>query len=71
MAINSSAEKIGKRLRQFRKDAELTQASLSDKSGVPANTIARLERGDHQISQDTMEKLAKALKTTASAILGY
>jgi len=69
--IDKKSKEIGKRLRQLRKDAELTQASLSDKSGVPANTIARLERGEHRISQDTMEKLAKALKTTASAILGY
>ena len=70
MADKKSKE-IGKRLRQLRKDAELTQASLSEKSGVPANTIARLERGEHRMSEDTMEKLAKALKTTASAILGY
>mgnify|MGYP001575324534 CR=1 FL=1 len=69
--IDKKSKEIGKRLRQLRKDAELTQASLSGKSGVPANTIARLERGEHRISQDTMEKLAKALNTTASAILGY
>jgi transcriptional regulator with XRE-family HTH domain len=69
--IDKKSKEIGKRLRQLRKDAELTQASLSDKSGVPANTIARLERGEHRISQDTMEKLAKALRTTASAILGF
>lgn len=69
--IDKKSKEIGKRLRQLRKDAELTQASLSEKSGVPANTIARLERGEHRMSEDTMEKLAKALKTTASAILGY
>jgi len=68
---DKKSKEIGKRLRQLRKDAELTQASLGEKSGVPANTIARLERGEHRISEDTMEKLAKALKTTSSAILGY
>ena len=61
----------GKRIRRLRKDAQLTQVSLGKKADIPSNTIARLERGEHKISEENVEKLAKALKTSASVIRGY
>ena len=74
-AIESMPEaedkEVGQRLRLLREDAKLTQVGLAEKSGVDANTIARLERGEHTPSQSSLRKLATALKVTVSDILGY
>ncbi len=64
-------KETGRRLRQFRSDAGLTQVGLAEKSGVDANTIARLERGEHTPSHQTLKRLAEALRVTISDILGY
>jgi len=60
----------GKRLKELRKKAGFTQKSLSKKSSVHENTIARLERGLHTVSTPTAKSLAKALDVDISQILG-
>jgi transcriptional regulator with XRE-family HTH domain len=60
---------IGKRIRQLRLDANLTQDGLEELSGVKSNTIARLERGAHTASAPTLRKLAKALSVKVSDLL--
>ena len=67
-----SADKhAGQRLRTLRLKAGLTQVALAESSGVDANTIARLERGEHTPSNPTLKKLAEALGVKVSDILGY
>lgn len=61
----------GRRLRKCRLDAGLTQVGLAERSGIDANTIARLERGEHSPSHPTLKRLAEALGVTISDILGY
>ncbi len=54
--------KLAKNLRAWRSEAELTQQELADGSGVSANTIARIERGEHSTPQPlTAWALATAL----------
>jgi transcriptional regulator with XRE-family HTH domain len=62
---------VAQRIKKFRKDSGLTQAALANTAGVSPNTVARLERGLHRASSETVEKLAKALGITASDILNY
>jgi transcriptional regulator with XRE-family HTH domain len=53
---------LGKNLRAARKKLDLTQEQVSERSGVQAGEISRIERGlrDPQIS--TVEKLAAAVE---------
>lgn len=67
----SNDKETGRRLRQFRREAGLTQVGLAEKSGVDPNTIARLERGEHTPSHPTLKRLAEALRVTISDLLGY
>ena len=64
-------KETGKRLKQLRTEAGFTQSGLSAESGVDANTIARLERGEHTPTNPTLRKLAAALGVKVSDILGY
>lgn len=61
----------GKRIKELRLRAGLSQLGLAELSGVSTNTVARLERGEHRISSETVEKLAKALDVKASDILAF
>ena len=62
---------LGERLRHIRKVAGLTQKQLEEVSGVPQNTISRVEIGAVQeISTKTLVGLAKALNVSADYLLG-
>ena len=62
---------LGERLRHIRKTAGLTQRLLEEVSGVPQNTISRVEIGAVQeISTKTLVGLAKALNVSADYLLG-
>lgn len=54
------------KLKEARTEAGLTQQQLSEKSGIPQSHISRLEAGQHSANAKTIEKLAAALKKSAS-----
>jgi len=59
------------RLRQIRKQAGLTQRQLEEQSGVPQNTISRIEIGSVQdVSAKTLANLARALKVSMDHRIG-
>src|SRR5262249_28933667 len=62
---------LSERLRQLRKQRGLTQKHLEARSGVPQNTISRIEIGSVQdISTKTLIGLARALQVTTDCLLG-
>ena len=52
------------RIREIRKERRETQVELARKSGVTANTIARIERGEQLPSLGTLAKLARHFGVT-------
>lgn len=57
------------RIKQFRKEKNLTQAELAELSSVSRSIIAQLESGKrHVITSETMKKLAKALDKSVEEI---
>jgi transcriptional regulator with XRE-family HTH domain len=53
---------IGENLRRIRKARGWSQERLSDKSKVDQDYVGHLERGQVNVSADTLAKLANALK---------
>jgi transcriptional regulator with XRE-family HTH domain len=64
-------EKISENLSRLRKEKRYTQRELAELAGLNQNYYAKVERGDGVPSLKTIEKLAKALKVTASDIVGF
>lgn len=54
-------EKMGKFISELRKEKNLTQEQLAEKTKSSVNYIGRLERGQHNPSVDKLEKVASAL----------
>lgn len=52
---------FGHRLRQLRKQKEMTQEKLAERAGVSVDLISNIERGINAPSFRTLEKLAVCL----------
>ncbi len=63
--------KVAKKLKSLRLDRDLTQAEIADKAKMSTNYYAKIERGEVRPSVDIYERLAKALKVTASDIFPF
>lgn len=55
-------EFVSKRIIEFRTEKGLTQAELSEKTGLPQSHISRLETGKHSPAHSTLVKIAEALE---------
>ena len=67
----STLTKIGSSLKKTRKKQKLSQKEVAKRADVNTNYYARIERGEVNFSMKILEKLIKALKTTASKILPF
>ncbi|HEY6163160.1 MAG TPA: helix-turn-helix transcriptional regulator [Bacteroidia bacterium] len=55
-------QKFGKRLREFRKKAGLSQEQLANMAEIDRTYIPSIEKGERNVSITIVEKLARALK---------
>jgi transcriptional regulator with XRE-family HTH domain len=62
---------FGKRIKQVRKAAKLTQEHLAEKTGLSTEYISRLERGVAQPSFDTFAVIADTLNVTYRDLLDF
>lgn len=68
---DGTTKKVAKRLKSLRIDRDLTQAVIAEKAKMSTNYYAKIERGEVRPSVDIYERLAKALKVTASDIFPF
>jgi transcriptional regulator with XRE-family HTH domain len=61
MSGTSTRKQLGKRLRNLRKEASLSQEELGFRAGLHRTYIGSIERAEQNISIDNIHKLAKAL----------
>ena len=62
---------MGNNLKQARERLNLTQAEVAGKANINSNFYARIERGEEQLSLDSLYFLCKALKLKSSDILPF
>jgi len=66
-----SDETVGRRVRDARRTAGLTQVELGDRADLDQAVISRLERGKHQPRVDTLKRIAAALNMSLSGLLSH
>ncbi|CCC86039.1 uncharacterized HTH-type transcriptional regulator y4wC [Paenibacillus polymyxa M1] len=55
---------VGERIRAIRKSKNFTQEQLGEKVGLPQPYIGGIERGERNISLETLERILEALEST-------
>lgn len=65
-------EEVYKNIKKRRLELGMTQKELARLAGYEnRSSIARIERGDHDLPQSKVVDIAKALKTTPSCLYGW
>ena len=60
---------LARNLRHLREKRGMTQEGLAAKAGLTRSCIAKLEAGERGAHVETLSLLAKALRTSADALL--
>jgi transcriptional regulator with XRE-family HTH domain len=71
MARTNAQQKLGKKIRVLRTEADLTQEIVAEMTGLDRTYISGIERGVRNPSLKNIEKLAKALKVTISDLTDF
>jgi transcriptional regulator with XRE-family HTH domain len=64
-AIN---QRFGKAIRRRRRELDLSQEKLAERAELHRTYISSIERGERNLSLENIEKLAKALEISISAL---
>lgn len=62
------SESVGKRIREYRKKKSWTQEQLAEAASLHYSYIGGVERGDRNISLETLEKIVSALDIPAGEL---
>ncbi|WP_165264045.1 helix-turn-helix transcriptional regulator [Paenibacillus sp. M-152] len=62
---------VGERIRTIRKNRNYTQEQLGEKVGLPQPYIGAIERGERNISLDTLERILEALDSAPNDFFQY
>ncbi len=62
-------DSIGRNIRKYRMEKKMRQEDLAEKTGLSANYIGMLERGEKLPALDTFISILNALGITADAVL--
>lgn len=65
-----SFKDVGRRVRELRIAADLTQAQLAKTLGTTQTALSEIERGNRGLTVQQVVKLSRALKTSPNEILG-
>jgi transcriptional regulator with XRE-family HTH domain len=63
--------KFGRRLRQLRRERDMTQEELAEMVGISTDFLSNVERGINAPSFENLEKIAKALRVPVSDLFSF
>lgn len=64
----SLRNKLGKKVRELRRNRGWSQEDFADKAGLHRTYIGSVERGEQNISIDNIEKIAKTLGVSLESL---
>jgi len=60
---------VGKKVRELRLEAGLSQENLADKAGIHRSHMGEIERGEVDMPLSTLVRIAQTLEIKASALV--
>ncbi len=71
MARTNAQQKLGKKVKQLRLEAHISQEKLGELTGLDRTYISGIERGVRNPALRNIEKLAKAYKIKVSELTDF
>lgn len=65
------AAKLGERVRRLRKAKGLSQERLAELAGLHTNYVGQVERGEKNLTLDTLQKIVSGLDITLEELFRY
>ncbi len=62
---------LGRKIRRIRKNQDITQEVLADKTGLSTTFIGLLETGKRRASIKTLQRIANALKVKVRDLISF
>jgi len=69
--MDSLVKLVGSNIKDIRKLKKLTQEELAEKCGLQTSYLAGVERGDRNITLQTLEKITTGLEEVPSTIFNF
>ncbi|UED82490.1 helix-turn-helix transcriptional regulator [Lysinibacillus sp. CD3-6] len=69
--MDSLVKLVGSNIKEIRKLKKLTQEELAEKCGLQTSYLAGVERGDRNITIQTLEKITEGLEEAPSSIFKF
>ncbi|UNK18392.1 helix-turn-helix domain-containing protein [Paenibacillus sp. N3/727] len=69
--MNEIIRRLGKRIRQLRKKQGISQDTLGERSGLHNNYIGQVERGEKNVTIDSLCKIAAGLDVSMEELFRY
>ncbi|MEQ6353200.1 helix-turn-helix transcriptional regulator [Lysinibacillus sp. M3] len=69
--MDSLVKLVGSNIKEIRKSKKLTQEELAEKCGLQTSYLAGVERGDRNITIQTLEKITEGLEEAPSSIFKF
>lgn len=66
--MSDIAKIVGKRLRSYRQAQNLSQERLAELAGLHPTYIGQVERGEKNLTIESLEKIASALQVSLSSV---
>lgn len=63
--------KIGARIRLLRRDRKFSQEELAERAGLHTNYVGQIERGEKNVTLETLGKIAVALDLSLEELFRY
>lgn len=64
-------QRLGERLRKLRKQKGLSQEQLGELAGLHTNYIGQIERGEKNLTIQTLERVVSALQVSLEEVFRY
>ncbi|AWB57444.1 helix-turn-helix transcriptional regulator [Colwellia sp. Arc7-D] len=67
--MSSIAKKLGKKIKLARVEVDMSQSDLAQVSNIDSSHIGKIERGEVNITVETLYRIAKALRCSPKILL--
>ncbi|WP_431085843.1 helix-turn-helix domain-containing protein [Paenibacillus sp. 8b26] len=69
--MSDVVKRVGDKIRRLRKEKGFSQEQLAERSGLHTNYVGQVERGEKNLTLETLEKVVRGLDTSLEELFRF